>query len=542
MLIVLLLVGRLWVPRRTAHECRVQWENNQSPLLVMSEFTKQEDAELLRLAERYRGCNWPAVAHELGTRRPAWLCFRRYQRHLKPDMKRKYWSDADDAKLHAAVHKYGADWQRVAFEFEGRTGGQCLLRWRKSKDPSIRRAQWQPDEDVQLKIATAAYGVGHWVLIARHVPGRTDVQWYFILLFVFFVVVFFTNYIVFYFLFFCFHFFPSLCSAISRERYMNILHPGISSLPWTEDEDHRLLSLAKKHERRWCDIAAMMPGRTDNNCWRRYRDYIALDLFFFFYCFIVYSFFFKQRWKLLMPKDVVIEHRRRSDRSNLGKYHSQYTKQPRMRDEPTQLGVFHKRPRMTPAAAARAAKAKVIDKQRHEANGSSDKQNGDEPDSSGSDDSSDGTTVYESRAARVSAARRRAARRRVKAARRRLDTNNTADMPPPPPTKQSLPPSPQLSGKKRRASSDASTTATTTSNTTVAAAAAASTTTSTNTRRSSSRRKLSSSSNAKQLLAEQALRRLEHGVPDDNDDIDTVDSTGAQQRLLAKTTVAASKK
>jgi hypothetical protein len=171
------MIGRLWTPKRSAYECRIQWQNNQSPLLVMTPFTKQEDRELVRLAERYRGCNWPAVAQELGTHRPAWLCFRRYQRQLKPDMKLKYWTEDDDRQLRAAVDKYGDDWQRVAFELEGRTGAQCLHRWRKSKDPSIRRAQWQPDEDVQLRIAVETYGVGHWVLVARHVPARTDVQW-----------------------------------------------------------------------------------------------------------------------------------------------------------------------------------------------------------------------------------------------------------------------------------------------------------------------------------------------------------------------------
>ena len=76
----------------------------------------------------------------------------------------------------------------------GRTGQQCLHRWQKSINPTIRRARWTAEEDARLTTAVSLYGHS-WARVRFHVPGRTDVQ--------------------------------------CRERWMNILNPDLHRAPWT---------------------------------------------------------------------------------------------------------------------------------------------------------------------------------------------------------------------------------------------------------------------------------------------------------------------
>ena len=49
-----------------------------------------------------------------------------------------------------------------------------------------------------------------------------------------------------------------------RERWVNHLNPGVRKTKWTEEEDRRLLELARENPRKWAQIARQMPGRTEN--------------------------------------------------------------------------------------------------------------------------------------------------------------------------------------------------------------------------------------------------------------------------------------
>jgi myb proto-oncogene protein len=226
-------IARAFSPERRAIDCQLQWENCQSPTINTAPFTADEDAQLRALSAQFAGANWPAVAAALGTGRRAWQCFQRVQRSAQDDFKGKAWSSDEDRRLSELVERFGNDWQRIASMLAERTPAQCLHRWQKSQDPNIRRAKWQPDEDVRLRIATEVYGRGNWAQIARHVHGRTDVQ--------------------------------------CRERYVNILDPDVNSAPFTADEDALLVRLAAEHNHSWTKVAELMPGRTDGVCWRRWQ-------------------------------------------------------------------------------------------------------------------------------------------------------------------------------------------------------------------------------------------------------------------------------
>jgi hypothetical protein len=153
-----------------ANECRLQWQNRQTPLLNWSEPDKSELAKLVELAEKHNMHDWSTIASELGTRRAPWLAMRHYFKRPTPDTP---WTASEDELLESGVKQFGNDWYRVALLVRTRSSAQCLQRWHKSKNPTIRRARWLPDEDTRLRIAVQHYGVGKWALISRHITSNT---------------------------------------------------------------------------------------------------------------------------------------------------------------------------------------------------------------------------------------------------------------------------------------------------------------------------------------------------------------------------------
>jgi hypothetical protein len=49
-----------------------------------------------------------------------------------------------------------------------------------------------------------------------------------------------------------------------RQRWKNYLDPRLQNVPWTDDDDARLLDAYDRMGNRWSVIAAMFPGRSGN--------------------------------------------------------------------------------------------------------------------------------------------------------------------------------------------------------------------------------------------------------------------------------------
>ncbi|KAI3463736.1 hypothetical protein Pfo_020399 [Paulownia fortunei] len=228
-------LAAMYVPGRSGAECQARFLNCEDPLINHNPWTAMEDKNLLHIVQQKGLSNWIDIAASLGTNRTPFQCLARYQRSLNASILKREWTKEEDNQLRAAVETYGeSNWQLVASVMEGRTGTQCSNRWLKTLHPARKRVgKWTAEEDKRLKVAVTLFGPKTWKKVARCVPGRTQVQ--------------------------------------CRERWVNCLDPSLNMAEWTEEEDSKLEAAIAEHGYCWSKVAACIPRRTDNQCWRRWK-------------------------------------------------------------------------------------------------------------------------------------------------------------------------------------------------------------------------------------------------------------------------------
>jgi hypothetical protein len=225
---------------------------------VTARWTTEEDAELTSAITKtsknkwgngYK-IDWVAIS-ALIPGRTRLQCFYRWCRILNPNIDRTSpgrkgkWSENEDIKLKDAVQTHGTSWAAVVTRVTGRTRNQCKNRWYDALNPNItltggRSGAWTDDENSKLKDAIQTHGDKDWVAIAALVPGRTEKQCW--------------------------------------SRWHDVLDPSIGrSSPgctgkWSENEDIKLKDAVQTHGTNWAAIATCVPGRTRNQCKKRWYN------------------------------------------------------------------------------------------------------------------------------------------------------------------------------------------------------------------------------------------------------------------------------
>jgi hypothetical protein len=243
------------VPGRAQIQCRSRWHNvlnadfDRTPRRTGT-WTEDEVIKLKAAVQIHGEKNWGKVA-ALVPGRTRSQCISRWKNVLDPNIDRPSgrtgkWTVVEVNKLKAAVDLHGGkDWAAIATLVPGRTRGQCWSRWKDVLDPNAdrrngRTGKWTALEDSKLKEAVGTHGGKNWDKIAALVPGRAQIQ--------------------------------------CRSRWHNALDANLDQLPgrtgtWAEDEIIKLKAAVQTHgDKNWSAVAALVPGRTRNQCLSRWKN------------------------------------------------------------------------------------------------------------------------------------------------------------------------------------------------------------------------------------------------------------------------------
>ncbi|KAL3518078.1 hypothetical protein ACH5RR_020667 [Cinchona calisaya] len=84
------------------------------------------------------------------------------------------WTEDEDEKLKRLVRHFGVKkWAQIASKMVGRAGKQCRERWHNHLRPDIKKDSWSEAEDILLVEAHMQVG-NKWAEIAKRIPGRTE--------------------------------------------------------------------------------------------------------------------------------------------------------------------------------------------------------------------------------------------------------------------------------------------------------------------------------------------------------------------------------
>lgn len=215
----------LEVPR---YACYNVWLNEIGGLRKDGAFTKEEDKALRSLPEK--GNDWIQIG--LGMQRQPFAVIRRFKT-VKRHVQKTGWSKEEDERLRFGIEMFGSrKWKRISEHVATKTERQCLHRSRTKQFRMSCRNAWSEEEDKRLVSLVEEMG-RNWSKISRHFLGRTD--------------------------------------ANCRERYVNILDPGLRKECWSSDEDKRLLRAVEMYGRnKWSLVCKDIQGRNNRQCRRRY--------------------------------------------------------------------------------------------------------------------------------------------------------------------------------------------------------------------------------------------------------------------------------
>lgn len=139
----------------------MQYTNVDDPSINNTEWSADEDHQLVELVDKYSEHEWSHIAEELGTHRTPIACLRHYQQTLNTKLlNNSEWSAEEDLLLKQAVEICGkGKWQKVSTYVPDRSSTQCMNRWTQSNccQENVVAGRWLEQEERLLFLAAVAY-------------------------------------------------------------------------------------------------------------------------------------------------------------------------------------------------------------------------------------------------------------------------------------------------------------------------------------------------------------------------------------------------
>jgi hypothetical protein len=145
------------------------------------------------------------------------------------------WTAEEDELLRSLVSETHPNcWSAISKYFPTKTAAQICGRWEKVLNPKLVKGAWTGEEDQVILQYVENNGTKDWAKLATFLPGRTGKQ--------------------------------------CRERFKNHLDPTVQHIPWSSEDDQRLIDLHTQYGNQWTQIASFFEGRTDNSIKNRWNS------------------------------------------------------------------------------------------------------------------------------------------------------------------------------------------------------------------------------------------------------------------------------
>ncbi|KAF9468976.1 hypothetical protein BDZ94DRAFT_1231965 [Collybia nuda] len=221
-------------------------ENQRLQALESQKSSQGLSSTNIDLDDNIEGIDWTKVAEKVSTssniKRTADQCRIKWIGDRHPRINHKDWTSDELDSLLELVHVQAeqnegkVDWVYVASQLgTNRTPVDCM----RHGFPRQRHT-WNHIFDQKLLDAVELYGTNNWGVVARVVSEDAT-------------------------------------SAQCQGRYYRALDPSLKRGPWSEAELARLKAAAEAYGNNWTEVAACIPGRTNEQCRERWTEYLNMS-------------------------------------------------------------------------------------------------------------------------------------------------------------------------------------------------------------------------------------------------------------------------